>query len=209
MRKVLCAALAALAVASLSVDSRTGLGVGREASASVSVLMSVDELMEASTDVVVATAVERKSQWEDLPSGRRIVTYTRLVVDETVAGAGRTEIWVRTLGGKVGRIGQLVSGEAEIALDARSLLFLADVDDGAGHAVTIVTGMAQGHFPIDESGTEPKLTASPDAGLLLPRRGPTISAQEVLVGKKLGEARGVLRASAARKIDNEQKRKKK
>ncbi len=207
MRKVVVAAFAALAVASLSLDASEGLGVGREAQASVSVLMSVDELMQLSNDVVVATAVERKSQWEDLPSGRRIVTYTRLVVDETVTGSGRSEIWVRTLGGKVGRLGQIVSGEAEIALDARALLFLADVDDGAGHTITIVTGRAQGHFPLDESGAEPVLKASPDAGLLLPRRGPAVSAQEVLVGKKLGEARPVLAASFARKLELEQKRK--
>lgn len=207
MRKVVAATLIALALASLSVDEKSGLSLVREASASVSVLMSVDELVDVSSDVVIATAVERKSQWEDLPSGKRIVTYTRLVVDESVSGTGRAEIWVRTLGGKVGKIGQLVSGEAEIALDSRALLFLAQVDDGSGRDVTIVAGMAQGHFPIDEAGNEPRLKASPDAGLLLPRRGPAISAQEVLVGRKLTEARGVVRASMGRKIENGQKRK--
>ncbi len=207
MRKVVAAVLSVLALTSVSIDPRSGFSLGRDASASVSVLMSIDELVEVSADVVVATAVEQKSQWEDLPTGKRIVTYTRLVVDESVSGTGRSEIWVRTLGGKVGKIGQIVSGEAEISLDSRALFFLADVDNGAGRGVTIVTGMAQGHFPIDETGDEPRLKASPVAGLLLPRRGPAISAQEVLVGRKLTEARGVIRLSVERKIANDQKRK--
>ncbi len=208
MRKVVAAVLSVLALTSVSLDPRSGLSLGREASASVSVLMSIDELVEVSADVVVATAVEQKSRWEDLPAGKRIVTYTRLVVDESVSGTGRSEIWVRTLGGKVGKIGQIVSGEAEISLDSRALFFLAEVDDGAGRGgVTIVSGMAQGHFPIDETGDEPRLKASPDAGLLLPRRGPAISAQEILVGRKLTEARGVIRLSVERKIANDQKRK--
>jgi len=132
MRKVVVALLTAAAVFTLSVDHRSGLSMGHEASASVSILMSVDELVNASSDVVIATAVERKSQWEDLPSGKRIVTYTRVEVDESLADGSRSEIWVRTLGGKVDHIGQIVSGEADIALNARALFFLADVDDGAG-----------------------------------------------------------------------------
>jgi hypothetical protein len=207
MRKWFFAGLAAFAAGTLTLSPEGGLGLGTEASASVAILMSLDELTESSTDVVVGTPVEQKSQWEDLPSGRRIVTYTRVVVDESLSSGSRSEVWVRTLGGKVGRIGQQVSGEADIALDHRALFFLADADDGAGHPITVVVGMAQGHFPLDESGAEPVLRPSPDAGLLLPRRGPSISAREVLVGKRLGEARTLVGASLARKLEAEQKRK--
>jgi hypothetical protein len=193
----LAAILAGAAAFTLDARSR-GIGVGREAAASVSVLMTLDELVSSSDEVVVARAVERKSRWEDLPSGRRIVTYTRLQIDETLAGTERSELWVRTLGGVVDKIGQQVSGEAQIALDRRAVLFLAEIDDGSGHGVTIVTGMAQGHFPLDESGSEPKLAPSPDRGALLPRRGPSISAAEVLVDQPISVARKRIAESADR-----------
>ena len=44
--------------------------------------------------------------------GRRIVTYTRLRIDRMVDGNPQAEVWVRTLGGHVGDIGQHVDGEA-------------------------------------------------------------------------------------------------
>ncbi len=157
----------------------------RRAEASVAVLISLDELVQSSTFVVTATAAERKSQWEELPSGRRIVTYTRLVVDQALAGKPGAEVWVRTLGGAVGKIGQAVSGEAKINEGSRGLFFLTK----AGDAV-VVTGLAQGHFPLvtDDKGAV-RLASSPDAGTLIPRRGPVISARELLLGASLEDAR--------------------
>jgi hypothetical protein len=53
----------------------------------------------------------------------------------------------------------------------------------------VVTGMAQGHYPIvtDDKGAA-RLAPSPDPGMLVPRRGPAISAHERLVGGKLEDA---------------------
>src|SRR4051794_24684786 len=113
-RRALLLALAVAAPTALaSPPSTPGLPIA-SAEAAVSVLVSLDELVAASTYVVVATAGERRSVWEDLPSGRRIVTYIRLSVEQTVAGAPGGEVWVRTLGGVVGKLGQAVSGEAQI-----------------------------------------------------------------------------------------------
>src|SRR3954451_16548647 len=113
------------------------------AEASVSVLLSLDEIVTASSAVIVGTAAEQKSQWEELSGGRRIVTYTKIKVDRTIAGSAGTEVWVRTLGGSVGKLGQAVSGEAQLSVGSKSVLFLMKRGD-----VTAVTGMAQGHFPI-------------------------------------------------------------
>ena len=171
----------------LSLSARTPLHV-EDAHAAVSVLLSLEELVGASSRVVVATAGDRYSQWEDLPSGKRIVTYTKLTVERTVVGSAEPsaekEIWVRTLGGVVGKIGQSVAGEAQIASGSRSLLFLAQA-----RGAVVVTAMAQGHFPIvtDDKGAA-RLAPSPDPGLLVPRRGPAISAHERLVGGKLDAA---------------------
>lgn len=155
-----------------------------DAHAAVSMLLSLEELVAGSSHVVIATASDRHSQWEDLPSGRRIVTYTKLVVERTIVGSGDKEIWVRTLGGVVGKIGQSVAGEAQIAIGSRALFFLAPAS-----GAVVVTGMAQGHYPIvtDDKGAA-RLASSRDPGMLVPRRGPTISAQERLVGGKLEDA---------------------
>jgi hypothetical protein len=181
----------------LSLALPLGLGLSptaplegvRPTQASVSLLISLDDLVAASSTVVVATAGEKTSVWEDWPSGRRIVTYTKLTVERAVVGSPGAEVWVRTLGGAVGTIGQVVSGEAQIAPGSRSLLFLAKAK--ADNAM-MVTAMAQGHFPVLAAdavkGSPPRLTSSPDAGTLLPRRGPTLSARERLVGVTLDEA---------------------
>jgi hypothetical protein len=162
-----------------------------EAAAAVSVLMSLDELTAVSTYVVVAKAVDRTSVWEELGGGRRIVTYTRLHVEQSVVGAPGTELVVRTLGGAVDHIGQSVSGEAQLPIGSRSLLFVAQ-----GEGALVVSGMAQGHYPIIERDKEPlRLGPSPDAGALLPRRGPTISAREVLLGATLESAIGAIQRS--------------
>jgi hypothetical protein len=195
--RALALALLAAAPLAIGVSPSAPLEGPRSAEASVAVLISLEDLTAASTYVVIATAGEQRSTWEETPSGKRIVTYTRMKVDRSVAGPAETELWVRTLGGVVDKIGQSVSGEAQIATGARSMLFLAKVDVGL-----VVAGMAQGHYPIVDDATAPsvkpqRLAGSPDAGMLLPRRGPTISARERLVGLSVDEA--VLAVQRARK----------
>lgn len=162
----------------------------RPAAASVSIQLALGELIEASSYVVVATAVERRSQWEELGGSKRIVTYTRLAIDKTLAGEPEGEIWVRTLGGVVGKIGQQVSGDARIALGSRSVLFLTKAQ-----GAVVVAGMAQGHYPLvepDAAGAPRRLVASPDAGALIPRPGPVISARERLVGITVDDAASLI-----------------
>ena len=195
--RALALALLAAAPLAIGLSPTAPLQGPRSAEASVAVLISLEDLTAASAYVVIATAGERRSVWEETPSGKRIVTYTRLKVDRSVAGPAETELWVRTLGGVVDKIGQSVSGEAQISTGSRSLLFLAKIDAGL-----VVAGMAQGHYPIVDPAVtplvaEPRLAGSPDAGMLLPRRGPTISARERLVGLTVDDA--VLAVQRARK----------
>ncbi len=186
---VACAALALPRpeLAGLSDLGRAHLGWGGEAHAAVSILMTMEELVAHSARVVVAAPVERTSRWEDLAGGRRIVTYTRLAVEETIAGDARADVWVRTLGGKVDKIGQHVSGEASFSIGERSVVFMEDVE-----GVTVVTGMAQGQYLLKASAGAVVLRPSPDAGTLLPRRGPSIAAREVLMGTPLDRARSAV-----------------
>jgi hypothetical protein len=184
--RALALSLALALPAGVALSPDAPLEGARPAAAGVSILLSLDSLVDASTFVVVATAGQKYSVWEDWPSGRRIVTYTKLSIERAAVGSPGTEIWVRTLGGAVGSIGQSVSGEAQIAAGERSLLFLRKTD-----AAVVVTAMAQGHYPVvpeSTQGTRFRLAPSPDAGTLLPRRGPSISARERLVGVTLDEA---------------------
>lgn len=180
---------AAFIVPTALVASPNVRSVGpRSAEAAISIVVSVSELVQTATHVVVAKAVEQRGMWEDTPTGRRIVTYTRMDVERSVVGDVGSSVWVRTLGGTVGSTGQWVSGEAAIAPNSRSLLFLHK--SGTAFAVA---AMAQGHYPIVVTdGAVPRLAGSPDTGTLLLRRGPTIAAREVLVGKTLDTALQVI-----------------
>jgi hypothetical protein len=183
----------------LAVVPEDPLSGPRMAAASVSVAVSLEELVGGSTLVVVATAAERESRWEELGGAKRIVTYTRLTIDRAVVGEPGKEVWVRTLGGVVGNVGQHVAGDARIAIGSQSLLFLTR--SGETH---VVSAMAQGHYPLvaegdGSAGTKRlRLAGSPDVGGLLPRPGPAISAREVLVGATLDQGvSAILRARQA------------
>jgi hypothetical protein len=167
------------------------------AQASVSVALTLEELVDASDRAVVGRAVERRSEWAHVGGSRRIVTYTKVRIDRTVYGKDTT-VWVRTLGGVVGKIGQHVSGEARLSLGKPSLLFLTELGDG----LAVVTARAQGHFPVaaDAKG-RPVLRASPDRGKVLPRRKGGATAHETLVGRQLESALTVIRQARERSDD--------
>lgn len=162
-----------------------------EAEATVSINLTLEELVASSQTVAVVEPLERSSRWEKVGDSKRIVTYTKLVVQDLVTGEKRDEVWVRTLGGKVGKVGQHVAGEATFTLGERSLVFLSK----AGEA-TVVTGMAQGHYPLEEKDGAVRLKSSPDTGKLVDKRGPRESARDKLIGKKLTEATESIRNAA-------------
>jgi hypothetical protein len=110
----------------------------------------MSELVTGATLVVAGTPVDSRSVWENDASarGRRIVTYTRVKVDRVVDGAPRAEVWIRTLGGEVGDIGQQVAGEAVLRPAQPSLFFLRDRTDGT----QVVVGMGQGQYLLESRG---------------------------------------------------------
>jgi hypothetical protein len=166
-------------------------GWRNEAAATTSVTLTLEELVELSRTVAVVEPVERSSRWEEVGSSKRIVTYTKLVVHDVVTGEKTDEVWVRTLGGKVGKVGQHVAGEAQFTIGERALVFLSK----AGEA-NVVAGMAQGHYPLIEKDGVVRLKSSPDTGNLVEKRGPRESARSKLIGKKLTEATDSVKAAA-------------
>jgi hypothetical protein len=136
----------------LALFSSVGVGLltAARAEAAVARALGIRELVDKSKRVVVATALEQACEWQVIGGSRRIVTLTRVRVEELVTGAApeaselMLELMLQTLGGRVGKVGQLVDGEAELVVGENSLVFTREVLSG----LYGVTAMAQGYYPI-------------------------------------------------------------
>lgn len=161
------------------------------AAATVARALTLRELLSRSTSVLVLTPLARASSWEVIGGSRRIVTDTRARVDELVSGADpkSSEVLVRTLGGRIGKIGQLVSGEAELELGEDCLLFGREFEP----ARFGVAAMAQGHYPLVTQSGGKLVRASRQLPALV---GQTEAAFQRLSGKSLADALRLVRAEA-------------
>lgn len=170
-----------------------GLLLSRRAHATLFRGLTVQELGQASEHVLVVTPLEASSRWETLGGRRRIVTDTRVRVEDVIAKASPQdgELWVRTLGGTVGERAALVFGEAALFPNQTSVLFTTRFE-GAYR----VLGMAQGHYPLRmDADRALRLMQSPRAPELL---GDGEPAMRVLPGQELGHAGALIRTALGR-----------
>jgi len=174
-RVVLCVALAA----------PPSFAVANDAHASVSIAVTFDGLLRSSSACVVGTAAEQQAVWE----AGRIYTYSRLHVDSAIAGElhGDDEVWVRTMGGIAGGVGQVVEGEAGLTVGRPTLVFLFRAPDGA----YLVTARAQGQFGLyTDEQKQLRVRKSGAVGTLVPRAaeesGPM--AGDVMHGRSVADA---------------------
>ena len=164
------------------VASAAALFEGREAEASQFVPLSLGELVKTSAQIWLGMPLESHAEWVDTAIGRLIVTHTRVGCErEVVPGQSHPgELWVQTLGGTIGKTGQLIHGEARLGLGQRCLVFLAH--PGERH---VVNGMAQGHYAIRAAQGIERLELSPEAKPLRARKQ---SAAAWLADRELGAA---------------------
>jgi hypothetical protein len=164
-----------------------GTLVAEDAQASIARALPLELLAGRSQHVVLGEPLEAYSSWERIGQRRHIVTYTRVRAHELLAGAdpASDEVMVRTLGGRIGELGELVHGEAVLRLGERSVLFVMP-----SREVLTVTAMAQGHYPLrqDAKGTE-RLRRSREARELVGEAG---AAVKRLPGLQVAEARSLL-----------------
>lgn len=164
------------------------------AGATIARAIPLEVLAQRSEHILVGTPLESTCRFEDIGGKRRIVTDTRFAVEDPLAKSApdASEVIVRTLGGVIGDLGELVHGEAELVLGERSVLFLRLRPD----AIHQPTGMAQGHYPLypDVKRVE-RLHPSPRIPELVQ---PERSAVRRLRGLDLDQARRLIREALAR-----------
>lgn len=164
------------------------LALPRPADATTARPISLPDLVALSRHALAGTPTDAWSRWESVGKSRRIVTYHLVEVTQSLDGRPPEEpsVLVRTLGGRVGDIGQLVHGEARLEPEKPTVVFLTPDVDG----LLSVTAMAQGHYPLVRRASElPRLRASPNMPSLTSVEG---CAVQRLVDKTVIEAEDLI-----------------
>ncbi len=175
-----------------------GVGAGatllpKAASATLVRGMTLDELVARSQHAVIGTPLTTRCQYRTIGGRRMLVTETQVRVEGVLGLAAPNEgaLTVRTLGGQLDGVGEIVHGQAQLEVGRLCAgFFERDAD-----SVCWFTGMAQGHYPLAPAGAAWVLGASPQL--------PTIrdwerSAVKRLVGLRLSEAQRLVAETGAR-----------
>lgn len=181
-------------IGAMGAGALVSLGFGGEARATLLRGLSLEEITDQSARILLGRALDSTCQWVTIGGRRRIVTDTRVRVEDVVAkdAPSDSEILVRTLGGTIGNLGALVHGEAELLLEEPCLVFLRTTTEG----IHRVTGMAQGHYPVAlDAKSLRRLKPSPRGSEIV---GGSNAAVRRLVGRELGEARVLIREALKR-----------
>jgi hypothetical protein len=181
---------------SVLVSIGAGLGatlLSRAASATLVRGMTLEELVQRSQHAVVCTPLSAESRYLTIGGRRMLVTETSARVEGALGLPQPSEglLTLRTLGGQLNGVGELVHGQAELRVGRLCAAFLERAPDGA----CWLTGMAQGHYPLDSADAAWVLRQSPQL--------PTIrdwerSAVKRLVGTRLSEAERLVAEASGR-----------
>jgi hypothetical protein len=113
--------------------------------------LTVTDLAAESSHVVRAHIIARYVLPERGPRGE-IYTRIELDVHEYILGMGPAEITIQQLGGQLGELTMVLSGNATLEPGQEMVLFL---DHSPEHELYYIVGLAQGAFTIDRSGPMP------------------------------------------------------
>ncbi len=155
--------------------------------------LTLKQLVSRSTHIVVVEPLDAVSSYAELGGRPSIVTDTRVRIADVLGNSriSESELTLRTLGGRVGGWAELVLGQPALVSGAEQLAFLKR-DREERHWFV---GMAQGHYTLRGSGPARLLEVSKS----LPEiRDSKTSAVKALVGKRLLEARGLIREASIR-----------
>ncbi|MCY1076615.1 hypothetical protein [Archangium lansingense] len=166
-----------------------------EASATTMLRADLPELAQTSDTIVHGTVRRVESRWSG--DGRRIVTDVEIQVTEALKGQTGSTVLVTQPGGRVGDIGQKVSGLAAFTPGEEVVVFL----ERKGTRAFRVSGMVQGKYQVQRSEGGKSVMAVPeptgDVLLLDPdTRQPTASSQRSL---SLPELKAAIRTALEQK----------
>ena len=180
------------ALASLGIGATAAL-LPRIAAATWVRGMPLEELVGRSQHAVLGTATAACCLYVVLGGRRQLVTDTTLRVEGVLGlrAPGETELSVRTLGGTLDGVGELVHGQAQLAIGQLCVGFLVRTPEGT----CWLTGMAQGHYPLASKGASLVLEPSPQLPNIVNWEQ---SAVRQLVGTRLAEAERLVAAVRAR-----------
>ncbi|MBU8898225.1 hypothetical protein DRW03_00795 [Corallococcus sp. H22C18031201] len=119
-----------------------GLLVGRPAEATTLLRADLTSLARGSDAVVHGVVHRVQSRWSG--DGMRIVTDVEVEVTESLKGQPGGTVLITQPGGRVGDLGQVVSGLASFAPGEEVVLFL----EKQGASAFRVSGMAQGKYQV-------------------------------------------------------------
>jgi hypothetical protein len=111
--------------------------------------MSLDQLSEASTEVIRGHVVSQETLWN--PAHTRIYTYTTLAVEQTYKGNPASTLIVQQPGGTIGNVHVFVAGTIQFRLQAGYVLFLER--SAADPSKFLPVGMMQGAYRIYRDAT--------------------------------------------------------
>ncbi len=116
-----------------------------------SIRMNFEEMVATAATIVVAEAIDARSEWVTTGSSRVIITRRVFRVTETLKGNERVLLPLEFLGGTVGTTRQSVSGVPEFETGDRAVLFVLGT-----RAVSPIVGHDQGrfHITLGPDGTE-------------------------------------------------------
>jgi hypothetical protein len=126
------------------------------ARATTMVSMSMEQLTQASSEIVQARVVNQVSAWN--ATHTQIVTVTSLAVSQSLKGNAPPTIQVQQLGGTVDHVSQSIMGDISFRAESEYVLFL----EPAGGSTYHVVGMSQGVYPVYQDA------ASHDERVILP-----------------------------------------
>jgi hypothetical protein len=119
-------------------------------SATTIVPLSVEELTQVSTNVVVAQAVYSHAEWN--ADKTLIFTITTFQVSESLKGQAAKTIVVRQMGGRVPNYEQKVAGVRHWQAGEKAVLFLRP--SVAADGTMAVAGLMQGDFRLIQSADQ-------------------------------------------------------
>lgn len=111
--------------------------------ASTLVSMSLDQLTQASSDIIQAQVVNQVSRWND--SHTQVLTITTVAVSQVFKGNASSTVEIEQLGGTVGNMHVFVPGEITFQPQGEYVLFLEPAPASSRYRLV---GMTQGAYRI-------------------------------------------------------------